>query len=100
MNEPAAEKLSQSKTHSFRSGSPTWSSKSSMCGSDRTAWATSSRVSDSVTSDTHPVNRLGGSGLARIGRCDLSSSEDHCLDQLDSFSVTSGEIFHFFMGYY
>ena len=62
-----------------------------MCGSDRTAWATSSRVSDSVTSDSHPANRHSGPGSGlRVGRCDLSSSEDHCLDQLDTFSVTSG----------
>ena len=32
---------------SFRSGSPTWSSKSSLCGSDRTGFATSSSVDNS-----------------------------------------------------
>ena len=81
----------QSKTHSFRSGSPTgsgWSSKSSMCGSDRTGWATSSRMSDSVTSDSHPAHRAGA-GLARAGRAKISSAEDHCMDQMDSFSVSS-----------
>ena len=80
----------QSKTHSFRSGSPTWSSKSSMCGSDRTGWATSSRMSDSVTSDSHPAHRAGARpGLARLGRAKISGAEDHCMDQMDSFSVSS-----------
>merc|ERR1719270_2553828 len=76
----------QSKTHSFRSGSPTWSSKSSMCGSDRTGFASSSRMSDSHTSDTgHPAyrsQRLGGA------RCDMSTVSDQ--DQVDTYSVTSG----------
>ena len=86
MFDSATEK--QSKTHSFRSGSPTWSSKSSMCGSDRTGWATSSRMSDSVTSDSHPAHRAGAS-LARAGRAKMAAAEDHCMDQMDSFSVSS-----------
>jgi len=91
VNDSTTEK--HNKTQSFRSGSPTWSSKSSMCGSDRTGWATSSRMSDSVTSDSHPVNRQSMPPNSRIGRCELSSSDDHCLDPLDSFSVTSGGMF-------
>ena len=79
----------QSKTHSFRSGSPTWSSKSSMCGSDRTGWATSSRMSDSVTSDSHPARAGARPGLARLGRAKISGAEDHCMDQMDTFSVSS-----------
>ena len=86
MFDSATEK--QSKTHSFRSGSPTWSSKSSMCGSDRTGWATSSRMSDSVTSDSHPAHRAGA-GLARVGRAKISTEDSHCMDQMDSFSVSS-----------
>ena len=86
MFDAATEK--QCKTHSFRSGSPTWSSKSSMCGSDRTGWATSSRMSDSVTSDSHPAHRAG-TGLARVGRAKISAVDDHCMDQMDSFSVSS-----------
>jgi len=73
----------QSKTHSFRSGSPTWSSKSSMCGSDRTdrtGFASSSRMSDSHTSDGHPAYRS-----QRLARCDMSDQ-----DQVDTYSVTSG----------
>ena len=90
VNDSATDK--QSKTHSFRSGSPTWSSKSSMCGSDRTGFASSSRMSDTHTSDGHPAYRghrlaqvsvSGGAGAG--GRSELSAD-----DQLDTFSVTSG----------
>ena len=80
MNDIAADK--QSKTHSFRSGSPTWSSKSSMCGSDRTGFASSSRVSDSLASETHPAYRG-----QRIPRSDINSSDQ---EQVDVYSVTSG----------
>ena len=80
MNDIAADK--QSKTHSFRSGSPTWSSKSSMCGSDRTGFASSSRVSDSLASETHPAYRG-----QRMPRSDINSSDQ---EQVDVYSVTSG----------
>merc|ERR1719471_2844188 len=80
VNDIAADK--QSKTHSFRSGSPTWSSKSSMCGSDRTGFASSSRVSDSLASETHPAYRG-----QRMPRSDINSSDQ---EQVDVYSVTSG----------
>jgi len=80
VNDIAADK--QSKTHSFRSGSPTWSSKSSMCGSDRTGFASSSRVSDSLASETHPAYRG-----QRMQRSDINSSDQ---EQVDVYSVTSG----------
>merc|ERR1719273_767439 len=44
-------------------------------------------MSDSVTSDSHPAHRAG-TGLARVGRTKISA-EDHCMDQMDSFSVSS-----------
>ena len=81
----------QSKTHSFRSGSPTWSSKSSMCGSDRTdrtGFASSSRMTDSLASEGHPAFRGGGrpSVMAGVGTASVTSDQD----QVDTYSVTSG----------
>ena len=82
----------QSKTHSFRSGSPTWSSKSSMCGSDRTGFASSSRMTDSLASEGHPAFRGGGGNgnrppvMAGGGPPSVASDQD----QVDTYSVTSG----------
>lgn len=82
----------QSKTHSFRSGSPTWSSKSSMCGSDRTGFASSSRMTDSLASEGHPAFRGGGGNgnrppvMAVGGPPSVASDQD----QVDTYSVTSG----------
>ena len=79
----------QSKTHSFRSGSPTWSSKSSMCGSDRTGFASSSRMTDSLASESgHPAFRGGARAQVMTGAGPASVASDQ--DQVDTYSVTSG----------
>ena len=78
----------QSKTHSFRSGSPTWSSKSSMCGSDRTGFASSSRMTDSLASEGHPAFRGGNRPPVMGGGGAPSVASDQ--DQVDTYSVTSG----------
>jgi len=101
LNESATDK--QSKTHSFRSGSPTWSSKSSLCGSDRTGFASSSRMSKE-TSD-NPVSSIGEPSYRQsqmnhsrghdrtndsiAGLSEEMSCDDQNTDQTDAFSVTS-----------
>lgn len=64
------------KTHSFRSGTPTWSSKSSVCGSTGTGFASSSRMSQENNTNTQLGSyrsRYSGSsmGNAEIGGLQL-----------------------------
>merc|ERR1711892_39021 len=105
LNDSISEK--HSKTHSFRSGSPTWSSRSSLCGSDRTGFASSSRMSqdnDSVCSDNmgssvgHPAYRQSRLSHNRkrerqtdsmAGMSEDMSCEEQNTDQTDTYSVTS-----------
>ena len=71
-----------------------------MCGSDRTGFASSSRMSDSLASEGHPAFRGGG---RQASRCEMSGgggapslggggapSVTSDQDQVDAFSVTSG----------
>lgn len=99
----------QSKTHSFRSGSPTWSSKSSLCGSDRTGFASSSRMSQENNSDI-PVSSVAQQAYRKSRLCtprqhssigevtdsmaglsEDMSCEEQLPDNSDTYSVTSAD---------
>jgi len=63
------------KTHSFRSGTPTWSSKSSVCGSTGTGFASSSRMSQELNTNQHLSSyrsRYSGSGAGSMSNQDMS----------------------------
>ena len=63
-----------------------------MCGSDRTdrtGFASSSRMTDSLASEGHPAFRAGGgrpSVMTGVGTASVTSDQD----QVDTYSVTSG----------
>jgi len=87
-----------SRSHpSFRSGSPTWSSKSSLCGSDRTGFATSSSVDNSQGQGSrhgsYRQSRLiqrpqTGSGMESVGDISCDEAMATRTDE-DSASVAS-----------
>ena len=74
----------QSKTRSFRSCSPSWSSKSSLCGSDRTGFASSSRLSqgesEAGSGGGHPAYRQSRLSQNRPGPDQLTAEEMSCSD--------------------
>jgi len=63
-------------THSFRSGTPTWSSKSSLCGSSGTGFASSSRISQSEAGDNPPSSQMN---RHRLSRCSTSLGDEGIL---------------------
>jgi len=90
------DKKSSRSQPSFRSGSPTWSSKSSLCGSDRTGFATSSSIDNSQglgsRQGSYRQSRLiqrptAGSGMESVG--DMSCDEAMVRTDDDSASVAS-----------
>eukprot|EP00088_Acartia_fossae_P037989 TRINITY_DN3924_c0_g1_i15.p1 TRINITY_DN3924_c0_g1~~TRINITY_DN3924_c0_g1_i15.p1 ORF type:complete len:660 (-),score=127.87 TRINITY_DN3924_c0_g1_i15:70-1767(-) len=72
------------KTHSFRSGTPTWSSKSSVCGSTGTGFASSSRISQENNTNqlSSYRSRYSGSGAS------MSNQEIHGLQLQQDLAIS------------